>query len=379
MRVAIDRRVGDPAYRVVPVLLPGAHRGKRSAVPPFPANVTWVEFQRSLDEEQPFHRLVAGIEGNPRGARQGHVAGANPYRGLKAFDVADNALYFGRESLTGWLLSDIRSCLANRGEMRLLAVVGASGSGKSSLARAGLLAELECRRARRQRVLAQIVLKPGADPLESLAMRRRGRASHLAADQAAVLKFQDDLGADPRMLHTQAALALAARPQARAWSCWWTSSRRSSRSATVKNVGARSSTTSCIPLPSPTARRSSCSRCGPISLASARPMTPRRGALRSARNSWGRCGARNCARPSSGRPGRPAASSSRGWWTCCLDDVEAQPGGLPLLQHALFELWRQREGRRFSHAAYEHIGRVKGALARRADEVYRGFSRRSRR
>src|SRR5262245_16060922 len=47
MRVAIDRRVGDPAYRVVPVLLPGAQRGKRGAVPPFLANVTWVEFQRS--------------------------------------------------------------------------------------------------------------------------------------------------------------------------------------------------------------------------------------------------------------------------------------------------------------------------------------------
>jgi hypothetical protein len=51
MRVAIGRRVVDSGYRVVPVLLPGAQRGKRSAVPPFLANVTWVEFQRSLDEE----------------------------------------------------------------------------------------------------------------------------------------------------------------------------------------------------------------------------------------------------------------------------------------------------------------------------------------
>jgi hypothetical protein len=54
MRVAIERRVRESAYRVIPVLLPGALRGKRSAVPPFLASVRWVEFQRSLDEAPPF-------------------------------------------------------------------------------------------------------------------------------------------------------------------------------------------------------------------------------------------------------------------------------------------------------------------------------------
>jgi hypothetical protein len=58
-----------------------------------------------------------------------------------------------------------------------------------------------------------------------------------------------------------------------------------------------------------------------------------------------------------------------------LGDVEAHPGALPLLQHALFALWRQREGRRLTHDVYEDIGRLQGALARRADEVYRSFTR----
>jgi len=51
-------------------------------------------------------------------------------------------------------------------------------------------------------------------------------------------------------------------------------------------------------------------------------------------------------------------------------DVQGQAGGLPLLQHALLELWRRREGRRLTRAAYKTIGGVQGALERRAEEVY---------
>ena len=51
-------------------------------------------------------------------------------------------------------------------------------------------------------------------------------------------------------------------------------------------------------------------------------------------------------------------------------DVEGEPGALPLLSTALLELWRQRDGRHLRHAAYEHTGGVRGAVARLAEEAY---------
>ena len=57
-----------------------------------------------------------------------------------------------------------------------------------------------------------------------------------------------------------------------------------------------------------------------------------------------------------------------------LDDVDSEPGNLPLLEFALTELWKRRKGKQLTHAAYEEIGEVKGALARHADENYRRLS-----
>lgn len=57
-----------------------------------------------------------------------------------------------------------------------------------------------------------------------------------------------------------------------------------------------------------------------------------------------------------------------------LDDVEDNPGNLPLLEFALTELWKRRTGKQLTHTAYEEIGEVKGALARHADENYGNLS-----
>jgi len=54
-----------------------------------------------------------------------------------------------------------------------------------------------------------------------------------------------------------------------------------------------------------------------------------------------------------------------------LDDVEDEPGNLPLLEFALTQLWQGRRGKQLTHGAYEKIGQVQGALARHADENYR--------
>ena len=63
MRAAIDRRVREGRFRVIPVLLPGAKRGERSRLPSFMVATTWIEFRKSLDDDMAFHRLIAGIRG----------------------------------------------------------------------------------------------------------------------------------------------------------------------------------------------------------------------------------------------------------------------------------------------------------------------------
>lgn len=82
--------------------------------------------------------------------------GAPPFKGLDFFDVADAAVFFGREILTTHLVNRIR------GGCRFLAVVGASGSGKSSLVRAGVAATL------RREGWDVRVFTPGAVPLQNL-------------------------------------------------------------------------------------------------------------------------------------------------------------------------------------------------------------------
>jgi hypothetical protein len=54
-------------------------------------------------------------------------------------------------------------------------------------------------------------------------------------------------------------------------------------------------------------------------------------------------------------------------------DVHEQPGSLPLLQYSLTELFERCQGRLLTQAAYQEIGGVLGALSRRAEELYLGL------
>ncbi|MCP5072675.1 MAG: ATP-binding protein, partial [Rhodobacteraceae bacterium] len=100
--------------------------------------------------------------------------GPNPYKGLAAFQETDADRFFGRERVTRTLW-DMFCALHKRplddpGPLRLLAILGPSGSGKSSVARAGLLPELAAQPlpgAQRARVA---VLTPGTHPLDALAL-----------------------------------------------------------------------------------------------------------------------------------------------------------------------------------------------------------------
>ncbi|MBR7673986.1 helix-turn-helix domain-containing protein, partial [Streptomyces daliensis] len=79
----------------------------------------WEERWRQASEE------AAGLAAAEEG-------GAAPYQGLARFDTGDRERFFGREKLVGELVEVVR-------RSRFTAVVGASGSGKSSLLRAGLV------------------------------------------------------------------------------------------------------------------------------------------------------------------------------------------------------------------------------------------------
>ncbi len=87
----------------------------------------------------------------------------NPYPGLRPFDTEEDYLFFGREEQTADLLELLRS-------NRFLAVVGTSGSGKSSLVRAGLIPGLVKGSLDGANTRWEIaVARPGGNPLRRLA------------------------------------------------------------------------------------------------------------------------------------------------------------------------------------------------------------------
>src|SRR3989442_15462002 len=87
----------------------------------------------------------------------------NPFPGLRPFDFDESHLFFGRDGQSEQLISKL-------GRARFLAVVGTSGSGKSSLVRAGLLPALlggfMTNAGSNWRIA---IMRPGSDPIGNLA------------------------------------------------------------------------------------------------------------------------------------------------------------------------------------------------------------------
>ncbi|MFF4197096.1 hypothetical protein [Nonomuraea sp. NPDC001831] len=57
-----------------------------------------------------------------------------------------------------------------------------------------------------------------------------------------------------------------------------------------------------------------------------------------------------------------------------LEEVTGQPGGLPLMSHALLETWKRHHGKALTLAAYEAAGGIAGAVARTSEELYAGLT-----
>ncbi|MGH8906798.1 MAG: hypothetical protein ACRD0K_09845 [Egibacteraceae bacterium] len=111
-------------------------------------------------------RRLEALTAPAPGPSDGSVADGErcPYMGLAPFQAEDAEWFFGRERLVAELIVRLS-------EAPLLAVVGPSGSGKSSALRAGLLPAVRDGALPGADVWTTIVLTPGAHPLEELAAR----------------------------------------------------------------------------------------------------------------------------------------------------------------------------------------------------------------
>ncbi len=89
--------------------------------------------------------------------------GRCPYKGLEVFEEEDAEVFFGREKLVEDLLSRVK-------ESRTVFITGPSGSGKSSLVRAGLIHTLKQGAIKSSEHWLYETIKPGREPLRELAL-----------------------------------------------------------------------------------------------------------------------------------------------------------------------------------------------------------------
>jgi len=119
--------------------------------------------------------------------------GPNPYKGLLAFHESDSELFFGRSREIQILWDKFRNLYESDEAIRLLPIYGPSGSGKSSLARAGLLPELG-RRSLPGRDRSRVaVMRPSTQPLQELAAVLARITENDSAPVRKTREFADEL------------------------------------------------------------------------------------------------------------------------------------------------------------------------------------------
>jgi WD40 repeat protein len=128
-------------------------------------NKQWTDLRG--DKEEGYKRLFRGMKALGFDPDTAFVwnASRSPYPGLPAFEEEDAAVFFGREEETEALSQRVNNSHLESDE-RFITVIGASGSGKSSLVRAGLIPSL--RRTGAPWLVAEPMV-PSEEPLEMLA------------------------------------------------------------------------------------------------------------------------------------------------------------------------------------------------------------------
>lgn len=285
-----------------------------------------------------------------------------PYQGLAPFTAEDAAVFFGREETVEKLTYAVYT-------KPFVALLGASGSGKSSLILAGLLPHLA------QEALP-LVLRPTAEPLAQLIA---ALAPHLPESYWTSERLQTTLQKDPTQLSSLLAKIALSPPRSRLLliidqfeelytlcddraeqitflRCLQsvlpdeldTRSRFEKRAAITVVITLRADFLDAA-LSDPELAPILCTY--PPELL--RPMG--RTALRAA-----------IERPAAQR----AVNLTPGLTDRLLDAVGEQPGNLPLLEFTLTLLWERQSDRQLTHAAYDAIGGVEAALVTYAEGIY---------
>ncbi|QLJ02757.1 helix-turn-helix domain-containing protein [Streptomyces sp. NEAU-sy36] len=253
-----------------------------------------------------------------------------PYRGLARFEPRDAGLFFGRDRLTDRLV-DLTS------SRRFVGVFGASGSGKSSLLRAGLIPRLRSADLVGPRPAAVRVLTPGEHPMRTHAQRLvpadGSGDTWLIVDQFEELYTLCSVSAEREQFIDH--LLTACDP--------------ASRMRVVVAVRADFLGRCAEHAALADALQEGTVLAGPLSREELREAVV-----------------------------RPAQSAGliveRALTARILDDVEDESGALPLMSHALLETWHRRKGRVLTLDAYDAIGGLQAAVARTAEDVYTRFS-----
>jgi transcriptional regulator with XRE-family HTH domain len=117
----------------------------------------------------------------------GHKAGwPEPYRGLASFQIEDAGWFFGRQVLTTQLLARLADLRAAGGGVQV--VVGASGSGKSSLLRAGLIPALRSGKVTGSEIWTVVLFTPGSRPVNELAAKLAALSGVPAGEMAEAMR-----------------------------------------------------------------------------------------------------------------------------------------------------------------------------------------------
>jgi Domain of unknown function (DUF4062) len=140
-------------------------------------------------------------DAHPGTVRGQEPLGPNPYRGLEAFRKEDADRFFGREALVEKLWQAFialhRGPADGESPVRLLTILGPSGYGKSSVAQAGLLAEMDERPLPGRPAAPSVVFTPEARPLESLAVALARQATGDPAPAQKAMEFEKALRERP--------------------------------------------------------------------------------------------------------------------------------------------------------------------------------------
>ncbi len=360
--LALDRQARDAAFPVVPVLLPGAEPALG-----FLSLNTWVDMRAGIGDPRPMAVMAAAVRGQPPGPElqeqvRATVATVCPYRGLRPFREEDAPLFFGREAFTSRLAEAI-------GKHRMIAVVGASGSGKSSVARAGLVPHV--RKGVGKQVWDAATLFPGERPLHALAaalvpllepemtetdrlaeigkLARHFAEKHVALGDVVVRALEKQPGTDHLLLIIDQ------------WEELYTLVRddRVRQSFMDELLAATDGGTLTAVL---TLRGDFFGR-----VLSYRPLADR---LQDAVVNLGPMTREELERAIESPAEKVGLAFESGLVGRILDDVGEEPGNLPLLEFVLTGLWERRRAGMLLHEAYEDMGEVRGAMAHRADEVF---------